>query len=132
LALILIDFNRAREPVNNAALRRAVSYGIDRDQILKTVAFGSGRALDTPIPESLPSWYQKESSLHPYVKQDLAKAKQELAAGGKPGGFKFTFQATAGSPQTQQTAELIKDQLKPLGIDMEIQLIDFARIIANG
>lgn len=127
-----ISMNMSKPPFDNVNLRRAISYAIDRDQIRKTVYFENGKVLDSPIPESLPAWYQKDASYHPYLKPDTAKAKQELAAGGKPNGFKFTFQISNASPQLQQTAELIKDQLKAIGVEMEIQLIEFAKVVSNG
>jgi peptide/nickel transport system substrate-binding protein len=132
LGFQVLEFNTKKEPFNNSALRRAVSYGIDRPQIRKTVFFDAGGVLDTPIPEGLTSWYQKDASFHPYLKPDAAKVKQELASGGKPNGFKFSLQLASGSPQLQQVAELIKDELKPFGIEMEIQTFDFAKIQANG
>jgi peptide/nickel transport system substrate-binding protein len=127
-----ISLNTSKAPFDNVNLRRAVSYAIDRDQIRKTVFFENGKVLDTTIPESLGPFYQKDASYHPYLKPDVTKAKQELAAGGKPSGFKFSFQISNASPELQQTAELIKDQLKAVGIDMEIQLIEFAKVVENG
>ena len=127
-----ICMNTSQEPFTTAAARRAFSYAIDREQIRKTVFFDNGKALDSPIPETIPWAYLKDASDHPYLKRDVAKARQELAAAGKASGFKFTFQISNASPQLQQTAELIKDQIKEVGLDMEIQLIEFATVVANG
>jgi peptide/nickel transport system substrate-binding protein len=132
LGFSFISFNTSREPFSSVNLRRAVSYAIDREQIRKTVFFDNGKVLDAPIPEGLTFWYQKEASYHPYLKPDPAKVRSELAAAGKASGFKFSFQISNASPVLQQTAELIKDQLKAYGIEMEIQLIEFATVVANG
>jgi len=131
LGYSVIQFNTAKEPFNNAALRRAISFGIDRDQIRKTVFFEAGRTLDTALPESLSPWYQKEPSYHPYLHQDAGAVKRELASAGKANGFKFTLQITAGSQTVEQTATLFQDQLKSLGIDVEIVKVDFATLLAN-
>jgi peptide/nickel transport system substrate-binding protein len=130
LGFSFIMMNTEKEPFNNPAIRRAFSYAIDREQIRKTVFFDIGNVLDSPVPESIPWAYDKSGAK--YLKRDIAKAKQELAAGGKPNGFKFTFQISNASPELQQTAELIKDQIKEAGLDMEIQLIEFATVVANG
>jgi peptide/nickel transport system substrate-binding protein len=132
LGFSFVMFNTSKAPFDNAALRRAVSYAIDREQIRRTVFFDNGAVLDTVIPESLPTFYQKDAAFHPFLKPDAAKVRQELQAGGRASGFKFAFQISNASPELQQTAELIKDQLKPFGIDMEIQLLEFAKVIANG
>jgi peptide/nickel transport system substrate-binding protein len=125
----VISLFTEKEPFNNPALRRALSYAIDREQIVQTVYFGNGRVADTPIPETIGWAYDKE--FRPYAKQNIAKAKEELAAAGKPGGFTFTLQVPSNSPQTLQLAELMKDQVKAAGIEMEIQSVEFATIIAN-
>jgi peptide/nickel transport system substrate-binding protein len=125
----VIPMHTEKEPFNNPAARRALSYAIDREQILQAVYFGNGRVVDTQIPETIGWAYDKD--LHPYLKQNKEKAKAELAAAGKPNGFKFTLQVPSNSPQAQQLAELIKDQVKQVGIEIEIQQIEFATIIAN-
>jgi peptide/nickel transport system substrate-binding protein len=132
LGFSFIHFNTSKPPFNNVNLRRAVAYAIDRDQVRRTVMFGNGNVLDTLVPEGLGVWYNADSSFHPYLRQDLNKARQELQAGGMASGFKFTFQISNASPELQQTAELIKDQLRAVNIDMEIQLIEFATVVANG
>ena len=42
------------------------------------------------------------------------------------------MQISNNSPQLQQVAELIKDQVKDAGMNMEIQLIEFATVVQNG
>jgi peptide/nickel transport system substrate-binding protein len=127
-----LTLNTAKEPFNNPAIRRAFSYAIDRDQIVKTVLFNAtGKVQDTPVPDTIPWAYDKDAAAHPYLKRDIAKAKSELAAGGKPNGFKFTMQISNASPVIQQTAELIKDQIKEIGLDLQIQPIEFATVVSN-
>ncbi len=123
-----LTLNTEKEPFNNPAIRRALSLGIDREQILKTVYFGVGKVQDTPVPDTI-AWAYDNS--HTYFKRDVAKAKQELAAGGKANGFKFTMQLSNASPQLQQTTELMKDQLREIGLDLEIQPIEFATVVSN-
>jgi len=126
-----ITLNTEKEPFNNPAARRALSYAIDREQILKTVNFNVGKVQDWAIPDTISWAYDTSESAHPYSKPNVAKAKEELAKAGVPNGFKFTFQISNASPVLQQTAELIKDQIKAIGLDMEIQLIEFATVVSN-
>ncbi|HXI19424.1 MAG TPA: ABC transporter substrate-binding protein [Chloroflexota bacterium] len=124
----LIFLNTSVEPFNNAAVRRAFSYAIDRAQVQQTVFFGNGNALGTPVMPSIP-WANLKDD--PFMKRDLAKARQEMQAAGKS-TVKFALQISNASPELQQTAELIKDQIKDVGLDMEIQLLEFATVVANG
>jgi peptide/nickel transport system substrate-binding protein len=124
----LLFLNSSTEPFNNAAVRRALSYALDRAQIRKTVFFDNGVALGTPIPPSIPWATFKDD---PYTKRDVAKAKSEMQSAGKT-SVKFALQISNASPELQLTAELIKDQIKEVGFDMEIQLLDFATVVANG
>jgi len=129
LGFQFIFVNTEKEPFNNPAVRRAVSYAIDREQIRQAVYFGAGKALQLPVPEVIP-WANVTDGL-PYTQRDVAKAKQELDAAGVANPS-FTFQISNNSPQLQQVAELIKDELKDAGISMDIQLIEFATIVQNG
>ena len=123
LGFQFIFVNTDKEPFNNPAMRRAVSYAMDRDQIKQAVYFGAGKTLQLPVPEVIPWAYVSEGL--PYGTRDVGKAKDELAKAGISNPS-FTFQISNASPQLQQAAELIKDQLKDAGINMDIQLIEFA------
>jgi len=124
----LFMMNTEKEPFNDVRVRRAFSYAIDRAQIRKTVYFDNGKLLDTPVPESI-SWAHDKAA--PYARRDIAKAKSELQAAGK-NSVKFTLQISNASPELQAVAELVKDQIKEAGLEMEIQLLEFATVIANG
>lgn len=120
-----IVFNEAKEPFKSKELRQAISYAIDRGAIAKSVFFDVATALDVVFPSSV---WAADPAYHPYLKRDLNRAKQLLAQAGKPNGYAFALMTTAGDPNTQQTAELIKDQLKEAGIEMQIQPLEFAKL----
>jgi peptide/nickel transport system substrate-binding protein len=126
----LADFgytmNTTRPPFDNKALRLAVSYGIDREAIVKGVWLGVGVASNGPIP---PSSWAYDSSIAP-IKRDVAKAKQYLADAGKPDGFSFAVIAN-NTPIQVQELEATKAQLAEVGITMEVQLVDPARLQAE-
>lgn len=129
LGFQFIDFNTQKEPFNNAAVRRAISYAIDREQIRQAVYFGAGKALQSPVPEVIPWAFLSDGLM--YTSRDVEKAKQELQSAGVS-NLSFTFQISNNSPQLQQIGELIKDQLKDVGVTMDIQLIEFATVVQNG
>jgi peptide/nickel transport system substrate-binding protein len=122
-----IELNTTAEPFNNKALRQAVGFALDYPAIFKTIYFGVGAIANGPIP---PSSWAFDPNFKPYSR-DLAKAKQKLTEGGKPSGFSFKIQITAGSPVQQQLAELIRDELSEANITMDIEQLEFAKIVDN-
>ncbi|MDQ6833406.1 MAG: ABC transporter substrate-binding protein [Chloroflexota bacterium] len=122
-----VYLNTAAEPFNKKELRQAFAEALDRDQILKTVFFGVGQVGYGPI--SPPTWAY-DPSFKPYG-GNAAKAKEYLKAGGKPDGFTCEMKITAGSPETAQLAQLMKDQLAKAGITMNLVQIDFPTLNAD-
>jgi len=128
LGFTFFFMNTEKPPFNNPAVRRALSYAVDRDQLREVVRFGAGKTLTLPVPESIPWAYE---STTPYFKRDAAKARQELQSAGMS-NLNFTFQISNASPELQQIAELAKEQIREAGMNMEIQLIEFATVVQNG
>jgi peptide/nickel transport system substrate-binding protein len=127
LADFAYQLNHGRPPFNVKALRQAVAYAIDLEQIVKGVWLNVGVPANGPIPPT--SWAYDRSI--PPIKRDLAKAKAKLAEGGKPGGFEFTV-TTNNLPINVQEAEVIQAQLAEAGIQMKVKLVDGATLISNG
>ncbi|MGI8689998.1 MAG: ABC transporter substrate-binding protein [Thermomicrobiales bacterium] len=122
-----IVINVQAEPFNKKEFRQAFAEALDRDQILKTVYFGTGQAAYGPIPP--PSW-AFDQTFKPYG-ANIAKAKEYLKAGGKPDGFTCEMKITAGSPTTTQLAQLMKDQVAKAGIIMNLVQLDFPTLVAD-
>ena len=57
-------------------------------------------------------------------KQDIAKAKELLAQAGYPNGFKAKIW-TNNNNVRKDTAVILQDQLKQIGIDVEIELLEW-------
>jgi len=120
-----LAFNEAKQPFGSRELRQAVSYAIDRAAINHAVWFDTALALDVIFN---PTIWTYDPDYHPYLKRDVARAKQLLAQAGRPNGFAFTLMASSAN---QQTWELIRDQLNEAGIEMTIQLLDYpAQLVA--
>jgi peptide/nickel transport system substrate-binding protein len=68
LGFQFIFVNTQKEPFNNPAVRRALSYAIDREQIKQAVYFGAGRTLQLPVPEVIPWAVYKDNP--PYSQRE--------------------------------------------------------------
>jgi len=127
-AVFALSFNEAKQPFGSRELRQAICYAIDRVAINHAVSFDTGLPLDVIFS---PAIWAYDAGYHPYLKRDLAKAKQLLAQAGRPNGFAFTLLTLNDNPVFQQGAELIKDQLKEADIDVTIQLLEAPALNAS-
>ncbi len=127
LADFAYQLNTTKPPFNVKALRQAVAYALDLEQIVKGVWLNVGVAANGPIP---PTSWAYDKSIAP-IKRDLAKAKAKLAEGGQPNGFTFTL-TTNNIPINVQEAEVMQAQLREAGITAKVKLVDSATLIADG
>jgi peptide/nickel transport system substrate-binding protein len=117
-----------KPPFDNKSLRQAVSYAIDRKEIIDTIYEGNREVGNGPIPP--PHAWALDPSYRPYPERaDLNKAKAALAAGGRPNGFEFTMWAASGDSITQRLMELMAAQLAKAGITMKIEFADFNGVV---
>jgi peptide/nickel transport system substrate-binding protein len=121
--------NTAKGPLSTKALRQAVNLAVDREALLAAVYFGIGDIAQGPIPPGLTNFY--DASL-PYVKRDVAGAKQKLAEGGQPNGFSMVLKAQSGSPVQEKITQLVQAQLAELGIQAQIQTVEFGALLKAG
>ncbi|MGV6814502.1 MAG: ABC transporter substrate-binding protein [Phycisphaerales bacterium] len=115
------------------ALRRAISYAIDLDEVNK--AFYNGRRIvyDGPIPPGLdghPEGHRSDAAAHG---QNLSKAKEMLAVAGYPDGEglpPIRFLSSNGAPNPA-VGEMIKRQLAEANIKFDPVYFDFSTLIEN-
>jgi peptide/nickel transport system substrate-binding protein len=107
--------NTTRKPFSDVRVRQAIAYTIDRKLMTDTILFGFGTPMDGGI---IPSWHWAYADLHMYAKPDIAKAKQLMSDAGYPNGFQVTVGAGSNYQAQVQEAEMLKDQLKQIGIDV--------------
>lgn len=119
--------NMAKGPLATKALREAFSLALDREELLAAAYFGIGQIANGPIP---PSSWAYDATL-PVVKRDLAQAKAKLAEGGQAGGFKMVLK-TSNTPLQQKITQLVQAQLKEIGIEVQIQTLEFGALLKAG
>jgi peptide/nickel transport system substrate-binding protein len=115
-----MELNTTRPPFNAKALRQAVAWAVNREAIHRAVFFALGAPAQGPIPPR--SWAHEALAGYGNA-PDPAKVKQKLTEGGQPGGFKFTL-SIVNTPVAQKQAQIIQENLKRVGIDMEIALLE--------
>lgn len=118
------------KPFDDVRVRQALFYAIDRDEITTAIAPLSKRTYGIN-PPSYPGGFTKETiPAEVAYNYDPAKAKQLLAEAGLPNGFKFD-NYTSQREDYQAIMLMIQDQLRRVGIDMNLQIKDHTAFHAD-
>ena len=119
-------------------VRQALAHAINKPELIEGVVMGLAREATGPLRPG--TWaYTDKVKRYPY---DPAKAKQLLAAAGwsdrsgdgilrnKEGQpFSFTIRTNQGNEERKKIAELIQQRLKEIGIQTDIQTIEWAAFL---
>lgn len=133
----------------NKTVTNAINQAINKDRIVNEVLLGYGTTIDSPIPPNIESYptLKRASSLARQevlekVKNDLAKDGWKAGADGflektivnnkkkvvEPLAFSIS---TGNVPELAKTAELIKQDLAEVGINVEIKTFETGNLNQN-
>jgi peptide/nickel transport system substrate-binding protein len=114
--------NTQKPPLDNKLVRQALSYSVPYAQFIEGVLQGRGTQAHGPVPAGM--WGHSDS-LFQYT-LDLDKAKELLAEAGHPdGGFDLVYTFATGDFDEQQLGELWKAELSKLGINLQVQALNW-------
>jgi len=132
----ILEMNLKKEPFNDIKVRKAISQAIDREAIVEHVLFGCGAPAKGPFMPGM-AWTNEKLKGYPY---DPEKAKQLLAEAGwkdsngdgvidkKGRPFKVTLMTYPQRPGLPPMAQTIQAQLKKVGIDVKIEVMEWGAI----
>lgn len=115
--------NNAEKPFDDVRVRQALCYAIDPQQIMDFVSGGAGTELGSSMFPAFTKYYLEELN-HTYD-QDLDKARELLTEAGYPDGFSFMLTVPSNYTQHVDTAQVLKEQLAKIGVDAQIQGIEW-------
>ncbi|MGN0399908.1 MAG: ABC transporter substrate-binding protein [Blautia sp.] len=115
--------NNAEEPFNDEKIRQALCYAVNRQEVLDMVADGRGTIIGSSMFPAFEKYYMPE--LADVYNQDVEKAKQLLSEAGYPDGFDMTITVPSNYQQHVDTAQVLVEQLKQIGVNAEIQLVEW-------
>lgn len=116
-----VGFNAQSEPFDDVRVRQAINYAIDVDTIVEAIF--EGRALGASSPIS-PQVFGSHPGLEPFG-YDPERARELLAEAGYADGFSTTIW-TNDNPLRIQIAEIAQAQLGELGIDVDVQVLEWS------
>lgn len=116
--------NNAVTPFDNVLVRQAMYYAINVPEIIAFVSGGAGVATGTSMYPAYTKYFLPE--LAEAYQQDTAKAKELLTQAGYPDGFSMTITVPSNYTQHVETAEVLAEQLKAVGIEVKIEPVEWA------
>ncbi len=115
--------NNDYEPLSNLKVRQALNYAVDCQSINDFLFGGASRLIGTHMSPSLASYYNEETEgLYEYNPE---KAKELLAEAGYADGFELSIMVPSAYTQHVSTAEIIVENLKAVGIDAKLELVEW-------
>ncbi|EFO80320.1 extracellular solute-binding protein, family 5 [Oscillochloris trichoides DG-6] len=133
-SMVYLGFNCAKAPFDDVKVRQALSHAINKDEILLAALNGMGQVAFAPMAPTLPGFDASLKDLE--LGYDPAKATELLTeAGFAPGpdgtmtkddqALNLVLLTFARAPN-EDVATLIQNQLKAIGVNVEIQQFDTA------
>jgi peptide/nickel transport system substrate-binding protein len=121
---VCLHLNLAKEPFNDKALRRAVSFAIDRKELLDKVDFGEGIVAHGPISPPMGGFYDPafESGKNGQY-FDLEQATALVKQAKYDGREVLLLSVNTGA--APRRAEVIQAHLAKIGVKVRIELADF-------
>ncbi len=113
------------------ALRQAISLAMDLNEFNETFYSGTNVVYDGPIPPGLYGHPEGGRTDAAYQGPNLELARQKLVEAGHPNGEgldPIDYYANRGGNSPEQT-ELMQRQLARIGIELNVQLVDFSTLI---
>ena len=111
-------------PFSNQKVREALNYAVDRDYIIQMVGNGKGTPVCSGVFPGFAKYY--DASLERYYTKDVAKSKALIAEAGYPDGFSFTITVPSNYKFHVDTAQVIAEQLKEVGVKARVEQVEWA------
>jgi peptide/nickel transport system substrate-binding protein len=114
--------NTRAGPLSDVRVRQAISFAIDRDELVKVIDLGEG---NWALAGALPDTFTQEE-IRQILHYDPPKAKQLLSDAGFANGvdLDFIYPGTAYGDQYISEMQLLQAQLKKVGINLNLKSVD--------
>lgn len=116
-----LHLNEASKPLDDIRVRQAIAYAVDRPGLIAFRGDVSHRAAQSVIPASHAGF----TADVPLIEHNIEKAKALLKDAGLGEGVTLKVINT-NRPSLREVIEVIQSQLRPAGINLDIELVDHA------
>ena len=123
--------NHDKAPFNDIRVRRALTHAIDRKFIVDKANYGLSKVATGPVSSDIGWAYNPDTKQYPF---DIAEANRLLdEAGLAPDAngirFKTNIVVTRTIEANLKSAQIIGEQLRQVGIDVEVRGMDAATVV---
>ncbi|HEY3057938.1 MAG TPA: ABC transporter substrate-binding protein, partial [Chloroflexota bacterium] len=120
-----------KNPWSDARVRQAINHAINRQDIIDKV-FGGDAVYSSIIPPGYGDWPLSEADLKGnYLKYDVDKAKALLQQAGFGSGFEMELQSINPPRYITQSAEVVSEHLKAVGIKANVVPLEIGTFAKN-
>lgn len=116
--------NHNAAPFDNVLVRQALCYAVDVDEMLQLTADGHGTRVGSSMYPAFGKYF--DASLGSAYPHDVDKARELLKQAGLENGFTFSITVPSNYQPHIDTATVLAQQLKEVGITAEIKLVDWS------
>jgi peptide/nickel transport system substrate-binding protein len=120
----ILCLNNTYTPLSNADVRKAISYVVDANEIIKLVHNGHAKRASTPVAPALSYAYNSEND-NLYAK-DPVKARALLEKAGYGAGFPLEISVPSAYQPHIDAAQVMVNQLSEIGVRAVIRQLDWA------
>ena len=124
---VIAAMNNSKPPFSDLRVRKAITYAINRDEVIKGAVFGMAKPIGSHM-DLLNPYYVDLSHLYEYAPQ---KAKQLLAEAGYPQGFEFVLRLAEPYVAYRRAGEIIASQLAKVGLKAKIEIIEWGQWLSR-
>ena len=110
-------------PFDNELVRQALCYAVDKQGIIDLAFDGYGAPIGSSMYPAFGKYF--DESLTDYYTYDPAKAQELLTQAGYPDGFDMTITVPSNYQPHMDTATVLVEQLKAVGINATIQPVEW-------
>ena len=115
--------NNAVAPFDNELVRQALCYAVDVDAMLELTADGHGTKVGSSMYPAFGKYF--DPALAEKYPHDVEKAKELLKEAGYENGFSFTITVPSNYQPHVDTAVVLVEQLKEVGVTAQIQQVEW-------
>lgn len=120
---LIITFNGEKEPFDDVRVRQAISYAINKEDIIDSVFHGYATPIGSNMSPAMGEYYLE--GLEDVYARDVEQAKELLSAAGYPDGFSTIMTISSHSDLYSDVAQIAVENLKEIGIDVEIEVVEW-------